>query len=489
MEKRGIEKKLYYAEDTLKICEKKTKKKQIKISLFLKWILRKKIIIWMILFFIYAICQFLIAILKKDCIFIKIISIISSLIPLLITICLSTADMKNCVYYTKNIFNIEIKEKIYKNIESNRKYKEENYEWYNFIKDKNEINNNCISDEILRNCDIEKFEMSEKVNDFLTEANFDREKIAMNKMKKKFFISLSALKCLNNKVYKKIENNIYIYNSKLVRQVSDLFIENNKITIALQKTDYFANIATNDLIFDMIKDLEKGTVNCGNMFSVVDYNSNTINLYDMHDSYCANIIGISTLAITKDGKIIVLEQGNCDVNSRRLAPSGSGSADYKKLKNNDFIDFLTGEMNREMLEEMQISKENFDMLNGKDNLISKYCAKTYVIGYCRLLNRGGKPDYFGITELDVDSLVIKKYFECFKKRASNNRIMELNEMYFCNSINELYSGNLIDINGNEKNEKLNLSLQLCLICELIKKLAKDSNMNDLITLAKRFCNK
>ena len=94
-----------------------------------------------------------------------------------------------------------------------------------------------------------------------------------------------------------------------------------------------------------------------------------------------NYIGASTIVITKDNCLIIGKQGDYSrANAGRYAPSGSGSVNYSDLKlSNDFNSIIINAMEREFCEENNYSSNNK--------------IKTIIIGYARLLERGGKPDF------------------------------------------------------------------------------------------------
>ncbi len=135
-------------------------------------------------------------------------------------------------------------------------------------------------------------------------------------------------------------------------------------------------------------------------------------LFDLDYSSCANYIGASTIAITKDDYIIIGQQGDhSKANPGRYAPSGSGSVNYSDLKvSRNFNSLLINAMEREFSEENNCSPE-------KDSI------KTILIGYCRLIERGGKPDFFGITRINknLSELSISNKFS--EKGIAKNSIM------------------------------------------------------------------
>ncbi len=71
-------------------------------------------------------------------------------------------------------------------------------------------------------------------------------------------------------------------------------------------------------------------------------------------------------------------------------PSGSGSADPSDIVSGGTLqEFVLGGMERELLEETGLDPFRTDLVNTK------------FLGYARLLERGGKPDFFGVSLLNV----------------------------------------------------------------------------------------
>ena len=113
-------------------------------------------------------------------------------------------------------------------------------------------------------------------------------------------------------------------------------------------------------------------------------------LRTLAESALANAIGVSTLAVTADGAFVLVRQSRLNVTSPMLlAPSGSGSLDPRDLgrRTATLQDILRRGMHRELREEMAI---RLDEIKG-----------TTVTGFARWLDRGAKPEFFGLTRLLV----------------------------------------------------------------------------------------
>ena len=124
------------------------------------------------------------------------------------------------------------------------------------------------------------------------------------------------------------------------------------------------------------------------------------------------------------------------VGSNKYVVSASGSVDYKDSKSSKNLgEIIINAMNRELCEECNIQKNN--ILN------------TRIIGFGRLLDRGGKPEFFGITHLNMTSdqfLKVAYKSHEIKKELVGNFIKVKNTVSdIRNRIEELNSANQITV--------------------------------------------
>lgn len=177
-----------------------------------------------------------------------------------------------------------------------------------------------------------------------------------------------------------------LFNSSKVRLKSDMTVNNIKsgCKFLLQKTDYFSSLCTNEMT---CKEVWLRTSK-SRLFDGLSFMSNNGIILDLQESKCSNHIGVSTIAFTSDGKMVItIQSAESAQSANLLAPSGSGSADFNDLKQQPktLQTFITNAMERELLEECGLA-DNVDEL-----------VRTHLIGFARLLNRGGKPEFFGIS--------------------------------------------------------------------------------------------
>jgi len=172
-----------------------------------------------------------------------------------------------------------------------------------------------------------------------------------------------------------------------VRLKSDITNTTIGQPVIVQQTTYRAGLCTNEMIdTELWSEKTRQKIFVG--FNLMSRDGV---LLDFASSACSNHIGVSTLAITNDGKLIIPTQPSDSIyNAGLWAPSGSGSADWEDFApfNNNFQHALTRAMERELREE-----------NGLESLQPQ--LKTRVIGMSRLLSRGGKPEFFGVSLLDL----------------------------------------------------------------------------------------
>lgn len=186
----------------------------------------------------------------------------------------------------------------------------------------------------------------------------------------------------------------FFYDSKKIRlnnDIKELMNSKDNAIVQLSKTTYFNSICTNEISMQEMR-YDDEVSYCFDGFLLVkskgDKNKDS-RIYPLSESQCSNHIGISTLVITSDDFIILTRQGKRNlISSDKYIVTASGSLDlHDRKKCNLFGELIKKGMNRELCEECNIKK---------DNIID-----TNIIGYGRLLERGGKPEFFGITRVNI----------------------------------------------------------------------------------------
>jgi hypothetical protein len=132
-------------------------------------------------------------------------------------------------------------------------------------------------------------------------------------------------------------------------------------------------------------------------------------LPDLEQSRLANPVGVSTLAFDSRNDLILIQQSEFAQSSKNLwSPSGSGSPEPVDLQTAgtaeagrpDLVDVIRRGMNRELVEESHISVDAIH--------------DSRVIGYFRWLNKGGKPEYTGVTLLNRPVTALRRRLSEFR---------------------------------------------------------------------------
>jgi hypothetical protein len=188
------------------------------------------------------------------------------------------------------------------------------------------------------------------------------------------------------------QGNRILFNSAKVRLCSDLLLpalQEGTPALTVQKTDYFSSLCTNEAALRRVYRKEDPNHPMLAEFQLLfpdgDISGNPAVLSTLRQSPCANHVGVSTIGVTEDGNVVWNTQsGRSAQSANRIAPTGSGSADYADLRDGgSLLDFVTRAMERELREECGIA--------------GNIPVRTEIVGFARLLHRGGKPEFFGFS--------------------------------------------------------------------------------------------
>ena len=223
-------------------------------------------------------------------------------------------------------------------------------------------------------------------------------------------------------ILRQINENRRVFNGRCVRMNTDLRPQSGgeSIEITMSPTSYFDFICSNELFRYKVSDRRSAPeLKTLGELGLVDYDNK---FFDLSGSRLANVVGVSIVALTKDGYLILTRQTSYNsVNADLLLSTGSGSLDLRDVevcrsKNSiergqdlkmDLDDLISAGMLREMEEESGISKAN--------------CTDTQIVGYSRWLDRGGKPEFYGFTVLNLDyEEVLRRKVKGLEKAYSKN---------------------------------------------------------------------
>lgn len=163
--------------------------------------------------------------------------------------------------------------------------------------------------------------------------------------------------------------------------------------IRLHRTRFFDAVCSNELSTLRITRSDTGEEYDLRREELADSSGS---LRTLAGSELADLVGVSTIAFTSNGKLVVVRQsGRNSASALLLAPSGSGSLEPRDLdtpaggRRRLLHTAVTAGMERELREET--------------GLLPAEIVSTRLTGFARWMERGAKPEFFGITELSVDS--------------------------------------------------------------------------------------
>ncbi|WP_373899160.1 hypothetical protein ACER0A_002855 [Haloimpatiens sp. FM7315] len=197
------------------------------------------------------------------------------------------------------------------------------------------------------------------------------------------------------KYYKSRKNDQYFFNENKLCMANDMCCDQD--TVRCYKSSYYNSFLTNEICMVVLKRIEDATViyDASNFYPC-EYNLRykTYCVQPIAKSEMNNHIGVSTLAITKDNYIVLrMQNDKSQQNKEKFVPTGSGSCNWSDRKIKSFTNTIEYAMKRELWEE-----------NG-DKKISPNADKvgeTKILGFFRWLERGGKPEFVGITKLNCN---------------------------------------------------------------------------------------
>ena len=207
-----------------------------------------------------------------------------------------------------------------------------------------------------------------------------------------------------------------IWNGPALAMMDDLLPASEGVArpVRLRQTGYFMGICSSELCQYWLIDQETGEETDLRLKHLVELSGRLVTLAS---SDMANIVGISTLAFTTDDYLLMGRQSARNAASGKLlAPSGSGSLEPRDLAGarvgttasnaerrtgpsghwaradmaaTSLQEVLRLGMERELAEETGVSADKI--------------LGTRVLGFGRWLERGARPEFFGVTSLNIAS--------------------------------------------------------------------------------------
>ena len=179
-----------------------------------------------------------------------------------------------------------------------------------------------------------------------------------------------------------------ITNQRKVRLCTDLVPDKMRQSpsVRIQRTDYFDSLCTNENIDLRVVSTSTNNVVYTPLSAMLQGNR----LLNLDVSECSNHIGTSVLAWSSDGYLILtVQRDGARVDSNRLLSTGSGSADWSDVRKAASLQQLViASMGRELKQECKLPSASVP-------------RHTHITGFARFLNRGGKPEFFGVTVVPI----------------------------------------------------------------------------------------
>ncbi|MDU0313822.1 hypothetical protein RKE38_08990 [Phycicoccus sp. M110.8] len=180
------------------------------------------------------------------------------------------------------------------------------------------------------------------------------------------------------------------FNAPCLRLSTDLTAIMDMRQVVVESVRYFDLLCSNELTRFRIRDGDdEWDFRWDFLYDRQRTEGGQPHLVSLQASQLANVIGVSTVAVTSDGWLLLAEQSRANTASADLlAPSGSGSLEPRDLREESGVglaDLVTRGATREMREETGVPAHQI--------------GDTSVVGYGRWLDRGGKPEFFCVTQL------------------------------------------------------------------------------------------
>lgn len=213
----------------------------------------------------------------------------------------------------------------------------------------------------------------------------------------------AMLRCRARESYRSDPSRVFFNGSKF--GLSD-GMAIGRTTVRCHQVDYFHSVVTNEAVTRrLVSDdgIAQQEFSGAEQFPVSRQAATAGDqwrLWPLAMSGMADHVGVSTLVVTRDRKLVLWNQSGKALHSRNLiAPTGSGSCDWDDLVENagavDLKATLVRAMEREFVEES---------FGGQSTTVGR---DTQVLGYFRWIRRGAKPEFVGVTRADVDSFSLR----------------------------------------------------------------------------------
>lgn len=263
--------------------------------------------------------------------------------------------------------------------------------------------------------------VSDKANDIIRNKKVLYKKYSKKgeRVKKYIRVNKSVLiRFLNWKWREIIHNGGAFYNESKLCMAGELFSkkeDEDTYVLPVCKGSYYNSFLTNNIYSIGLYE---------NSFCIeAPMNIRNYEIRSLHDSDMGDHIGVSTLAISRDGYAFIMRHNNkTAVSNDKLQPTGSGSVDFQDLEGGDsnFTTVICKAAIRELKEETFLPESVID--------------RTVIVGFYRDLGRAGKPEYCCLSFLNKDAIDIYEMMHPCKKEQSEE-IQKVRVREECGGIN------------------------------------------------------
>ena len=165
--------------------------------------------------------------------------------------------------------------------------------------------------------------------------------------------------------------------------------------VVIQKTDYLSSLMTDQLAWKRVRSVNVSPDGMAEVIwdgprAFIDEGLDRARLVSLERSGISNQLGASTLGFSRDGYLMIVHQDKHNHQSREmLAPSGSGSLDWRDVAASgagDFLDLVRYGARRELEEESSL----LDDETGRGHIASA----VKLVAFSRMLHRAGKPEFY-----------------------------------------------------------------------------------------------
>ena len=206
----------------------------------------------------------------------------------------------------------------------------------------------------------------------------------------------SLLRFLNQKWHEVNCKCGFFTNDKKICFASEPFVDNGVRKWRISRGYYYHGYLTNFLFSKYIAGSHYVLYPPMNM-------GGKMRISSFSESDFSDHIGVSTLLCTNDGWVLVFYQAsNASYNANFCMPSGSGSLNYADYRKGDSLtDMVIRGAERELMEESSMKKANKRLKKEGVTL------STSVLSFYRDMERGGKPEFCCITQVNKSSEQMK----------------------------------------------------------------------------------